>query len=167
MNSRKTAFMGLLLSFALILSYVESLIPFAFGIPGMKLGLPNLAVVMALYLFSPIAALLLNCLRIMLAGFLFGNLFSILYALAGGLVSFFAMCCVKALKARPLITSIVGGICHNLGQILAAIFIVKTIQIAWYFPPLAISGAVTGALIGILTERVMPYFKRVLVETQT
>ncbi len=159
--------MGLLLSFALILSYVESLIPFAFGIPGMKLGLPNLAVVISMYLFSPAAALLLNCLRILIAGFLFGNMFSIMYSLAGGFVSFLAMYLVKLLGGKILISSTVGGICHNLGQIIAAIVIVQSFQIAWYFPLLAISGLITGGLIGILGERVLPYFKRVLTETES
>ena len=88
-DKRKTAYMGLLLSFALILSYVESLIPFFAGIPGMKLGLANLAVLLALYLFGGREALLLNFLRILLASLLFGNMSIFFYSMAGGMFSFF------------------------------------------------------------------------------
>ena len=85
---KKTAYMGLFLSLALICSYIESLIPFYFGIPGVKLGLTNIVVILALYQMGCKYALTISMLRIVLAGLLFGNLFSILYSLAGGLLSF-------------------------------------------------------------------------------
>src|SRR5574344_1934599 len=90
-KTQKIAYTGVLTAFALILSYIESLIPFYFGVPGMKLGLANMAVVLCLELFGPADAFLLNMIRILLAGFLFGNMYSILYSLAGGLLSFAVM----------------------------------------------------------------------------
>ena len=95
---RRTAYLGVFLAFALILSYIESLIPFYFGIPGMKLGLANLMVVLLLYLAGAKEAAVVSVLRIVLSGFLFGNMFSILYSLAGGLLSFIAMWMVKKSK---------------------------------------------------------------------
>ena len=94
-NGKKTAYLGVLLSFALILSYVESLIPFSIGIPGVKLGLANLAVVLVLYWYGWKEAILLNVMRVTLAGFLFGNLFMVTYSLAGAVCSFAAMCALR------------------------------------------------------------------------
>lgn len=91
----KTAYMGLFLSFALILSYVESLIPFYFGVPGVKLGLANLAVLLVLYRYGWKEALALNLARVFLSGFLFGNLFMVIYSLAGAAGSFLVMCFLK------------------------------------------------------------------------
>ena len=108
---RHPAFLGMVLAFALILGYIESLIPFSFGIPGIKLGLANLAVLITLYRSGAKEAILVDLLRIVLSGFLFGNLYSILYSLAGGMLSFAAM--VFARKTRRLSiygVSITGGI---------------------------------------------------------
>ena len=108
---RHPAFLGMVLAFALILGYIESLIPFSFGIPGIKLGLANLAVLITLYRSGVKEAILVDLLRIVLSGFLFGNLYSILYSLAGGMLSFAAM--VFARKTRRLSiygVSITGGI---------------------------------------------------------
>ena len=90
-DKKKTAYLGVYLALALICSYVESLIPFYFGIPGVKLGLTNIVVVLMLYCVGTKEALAVSALRIVLAGFLFGNMFSILYSLAGGLLSFLAV----------------------------------------------------------------------------
>lgn len=149
--------MGLLLAVALILSYVESLIPFFFWIPGMKLGLANLAVVLTLYLYDWREALLINFCRIIIAGFLFGNLYMILYSLAGGTASFLIMlimrhCGYFSIKG----VSIGGGVAHNIGQLLVACLVVETTGIIYYLPILMIAGLVTGLLIGILAGLVMP-----------
>ena len=93
--NKKTAYLGLFLALALICSYIESLIPFYFGIPGVKLGLTNIVVVMMLYCIGAKEALLVSLLRIVLAGFMFGNMFSILYSLAGGILSFLIMYLLK------------------------------------------------------------------------
>ena len=91
----KVAYLGVFLALALICSYVESLIPFYFGIPGVKLGLTNIVVVLMLYCVGTKEAFAISMLRIVLAGFLFGNLFSILYSLAGGMFSFLVMYLLK------------------------------------------------------------------------
>ena len=125
----------MVLAFALILGYIESLIPFSFGIPGIKLGLANLAVLITLYRSGVKEAILVDLLRIVLSGFLFGNLYSILYSLAGGMLSFAAM--VFARKTRRLSiygVSITGGIFHNIGQIGVAAFVVETKGLYYYMP---------------------------------
>lgn len=155
---KKTAYMGLLLSFALILSYVESLIPLFFGVPGMKLGLANLAVLLALYLFGGKEALLLNVLRILLSSVLFGNMSMFFYSAAGGLFSFFVMLLMKKMKKFSMIgVSMSGGVFHNIGQVLVAFAVVRTEGIFYYVPALLVMGVVTGGLNGIIAAQTYPY----------
>ena len=152
---KKVGYLGVYLALALILSYVESLIPFYFGVPGMKLGLTNCIVVLMLYLTGPGDAFLVSVLRIILAGFMFGNAFSILYSLAGGLVSFFIMYLFKQMHCFHMITiSILGGISHNLGQILVACFVISNFNLLFYFPFLLVGGMMTGACIGVISRRI-------------
>lgn len=151
----KVAYMGVFLALALILSYVESLIPFYFGIPGVKLGLANLIVVIMLYAVGAKEAFAISMLRILLSGFLFGNLFSILYSFAGGILSFLVMWLVKRTgKFHVMSVSICGGITHNIGQILVASVIVETYSIFYYIPVLLIAGLITGMLIGVIAGEV-------------
>ncbi len=151
----KVAYMGVFLALALILSYVESLIPFYFGIPGVKLGLANLIVVIMLYAVGAKEAFAISMLRILLSGFLFGNLFSILYSFAGGILSFLVMWLVKRTgKFHVMSVSICGGITHNIGQILIASVIVETYSIFYYIPVLLIAGLITGMLIGVIAGEV-------------
>lgn len=115
---KRTAYLGLFLALALVCSYAESLIPFHFGIPGVKLGLTNIVIILALYYMGAKDALTISFLRILLAGFLFGNMFSILYSLAGGAASFAAMALLKKTKKFRVITvSAAGGMMHNFGQV--------------------------------------------------
>ena len=154
---KKVPAWGILTALALILSFIESLIPFYFGIPGMKLGLCNVIVVVLLYLASPGEALVVNVLRILLAGFLFGNVFSILYSLGGAMVSFLCMWAVcRSGKFTITTVSIVGGLTHNIGQLIVASIILDSINIFWYAPALMLAGSVTGALIGVLATELIP-----------
>ncbi len=199
---RKTVTLGFFLALALILAYVESLIPFSFGIPGIKLGLPNLIVVMLLYSndttqINPSMtvqntqtgqdmtaadhqtgrgafvrgnktvnscirdALLVNGLRIVLSGFLFSNLYTILYALAGAVCSFAAMLLGRRLGCFSVIgVSVLGGVFHNIGQIIVAMLVVETVYVGYYIPFLIISGTVTGAVLGVAALELMPYLRR-------
>lgn len=153
----RAANLGLLLGVALILSYVESLIPFAFGIPGMKLGLPNAAILIVLYLYGWQQALIINVLRIVVSGFLFGSMFGILFSLAGAIISFFVMCIFKKADFFSIKgVSICGGVSHNIGQMLVAVYVVKTSGILYYLPVLMIGGLITGILIGIISENIIP-----------
>ena len=148
---KKTAYMGLLCAAAIILGYVESLFPVFAGVPGMKIGLPNLAVVMVLYLYTWKEALAVSFVRILVIGFLFGNAFSIAFSLAGGI---FSLLCMEAVRRFLQLSctgvSMIGGVSHNLGQILVAMFVVENIRVGYYFSILAVTGLVTGILIGIL-----------------
>ena len=141
---------------ALILSYVELLIPINFGIPGMKLGLANLLVVILLYKGCPRDALLLSVIRILLSGLIFGNMFSIFYSLGGGLLSLAVMVFLKKTGQFTVAgISIGGGASHNVGQLLVAMFVVQTYQVGYYLPVLLIAGVITGAVIGILSAEVL------------
>lgn len=150
---KKVAYMGLFLALALILSFVESLIPIPIGIPGVKLGLANLAVVMALYCIGPWEAFGISVLRIVLSGFMFGSAFGILYSLAGGLLSFLVMWLLQRfLKLHCMSVSTAGGISHNIGQLAVAALVVENYSILYYIPVLLAAGAVTGFLIGIIAQ---------------
>ena len=152
----KVAVFGVFTSLALILSYVELLIPINFGIPGMKLGLANLLVVILLYKGCPRDALLLSVIRILLSGLIFGNMFSIYYSLGGGLLSLAVMVFLKKTGQFTVAgISIGGGASHNVGQLLVAMFVVQTYQVGYYLPVLLIAGVITGAVIGILSAEVL------------
>ena len=151
----KVAVFGVFTSLALILSYVELLIPINLGIPGMKLGLANLLVVILLYKCGPRDALLLSVIRILLSGLIFGNMFSIFYSL-GGLLSLAVMVFLKKTGQFTVAgISIGGGASHNVGQLLVAMFVVQTYQVGYYLPVLLIAGVITGAVIGILSAEVL------------
>lgn len=157
---KQTAQLGLFLALALILSYVESLIPFSFGVPGIKLGLPNLIVVLLLYRNGAREALFVNILRIMLSGFMFSNLYAILYALTGAAFSFCAMSAGrKAGCFSPVGVSVLGGVFHNIGQIVVAMVVVETFYVGSLLPALIIAGVLTGAVLGIVAVEVMPYLR--------
>jgi len=160
-HTKKIVKLGLLLAVALILSYIESLIPFGFGIPGIKLGLANLAVLLCLYCIGTKEAITLNVMRILLSGFLFGNMYSIIYSLAGGGLSFLVMWFTKKTNLWSISgISVLGGVSHNIGQIIIAAFVVETAGVFYYIPYLLIAGVLTGLLIGFITKLVIPYFER-------
>ena len=121
----------------------------------MKLGLANLAVVMALYLYGWREALMVNVLRIMLTGLLFGNMFSVLFSLSGALVSFICMLSARKLGLSLYGVSMAGGVSHNAGQLLTAAYVVHTVEIGYYAPFLLAAGLVTGFLIGVLGKEML------------
>ena len=151
MNTKKIARIAILIALAMVLSYVESLIPVFAAVPGMKLGLTNLVVLVALIYMDAGTALLVNVLRIVLVAFTFGNLFALLYSLAGGILSFVVMFILyKTGKFGAVGISAAGGVAHNAGQIIVAAFVLETSYIWGYMPILAISGIAAGVIIGIL-----------------
>lgn len=152
----KTAYLGFFAAIAIIFGYVETLIPVFAGIPGIKLGLANLSVLIILKKYGFKDAALVSVVRILVIGFLFGNMFSILYSLAGATLSLSVM--VLLLKKTELTTvgiSVFGGVTHNIGQLVIAALVVENTAVFYYTPPLLISGVVTGFLIGILTQEVL------------
>ena len=158
---RKTAYLGLFAAVAIIFGYVESLVPVFTGIPGIKLGLANLAVLFILDRYSFKEAALVSVVRILVIGFMFGNLASIMYSLAGGLLSLAVMLILKKTdKLTILAVSVLGGICHNIGQLIVAILVVENLKLIFYVPVLLISGFVTGLLIGIVSRVILPAVRR-------
>lgn len=152
----KAAYLGVFTALALIFSYIETLIPFQIGIPGVKLGLANLIIVIAFYKMRVRDALALSVVRILLAGFLFANLFSIIYSLAGGVLSLAVMAFLKKRGTFSVIgVSVAGGVFHNIGQLLVAMFVVETFSVAYYVPVLLVAGVITGCLIGIVSNEML------------
>ena len=155
MKSR-VAYFGVFTALALIFSYVETLIPVNLGIPGVKLGLANLIIVVALYKMRLSEAYLLSVVRVLLAGFIFGNYFSIIYSLAGGLLSLTVMALLKKWGGFSLQgISIAGGVFHNIGQLIVAAVVVETFSVTYYFPVLLVAGLLTGLVIGIVAEMML------------
>lgn len=151
---KKTAYFGIFIALALIFSYVESFI--SIGIPGIKLGLANVVIVLVLYTIGPVDAIIISVIRILLVGFLFGNAFSIIYSLAGGLLSFLVMYLIKKTgKLKCISVSMIGGVTHNIGQIVVAAIIVNNYYVMYYVPVLLIAGVITGLFIGIVTQEVI------------
>lgn len=149
------------MALAFTFSYLESLIPFNFGIPGVKLGLANLVVVTALYTMKPAQAFSIAVIRIFLASLTFGNVYSLAYSLCGGILSFLVMLPAKKTKLSVIGVSVLGGIFHNLGQITVAAFVMETIRIAYYFPVLLIAGLMTGLLIGIVARLIISRIEKI------
>lgn len=155
-NTQKIALRGLLVAVAMVLSWVETQIPAFFAVPGIKLGLTNLVVLAALYCLSERDAVLINLLRILLIGITFGNMFSLLYSIAGGLLSGLTMILMKRLgKFDITAVSVAGGIMHNVGQIMVAMVVLETKSLLYYLPVLWISGIVAGLVIGLLSKEVV------------
>lgn len=161
--SKKVAMAGMFVALAMIFSYVEVLIPISLGIPGMKLGLANLVVVVTLYTMGAPMAFAVSMIRIMLVSMTFGSLSAMLYSMAGGILSFLGMALLKKIPAFSIVgVSISGGVLHNVGQILVAIAVVENINLIAYLPPLLIAGTVTGMLIGAVSSQVIPRVKPML-----
>ncbi len=139
-------------AFAILAAYVETFIP-TIGIPGAKLGLANIAVVLALYILDAESAIIVNVVRIVIVGLLFGSLISISFALAGAFLSLTVMIVLKKFFNFSIITvSIFGGFFHNIGQIIVAKILVGSYSILYYLPVLLIIGIVTGLIIGLLAR---------------
>ena len=154
-RTRKTAVLGLFIALSLIFSYIESVIPVPLIVPGAKLGLPNTLILLVLYSYGAREAMLVNGARIVLSGFMFGNMFSIIYSLAGAIISFIVMFLVKRVRLFPMkAVSILGGVFHNVGQIFVAVFLVSGISVMTYLPVLLVAGVVTGLCNGILAEMI-------------
>lgn len=160
MKASKVAQYGLLTALALVLSWLESLLP-PLGVPGVKLGLPNLAIVFALYRLGLGDACVISLVRIVLVTLLFGNGAALAYSVAGAALSLALMGLLKRTgRFSSVGVSVAGGVAHNAGQILVAMALLETSRLAWYLPVLWVSGTVAGVLIGVvsgvLVKRVPP-----------
>ena len=151
-TTKYISLIGLLSAFAIIISYIESLIPIDIGIPGVKLGLANIVIVLSIYLLDAKSAIIINIIRIIIIGAFFGNVFSIIFSITGALFSFIVMIILKRIKNGSIMgVSVCGGVSHNLSQLVVASFIVNTYNINYYLPFMIIGGIITGILIGTLS----------------
>ena len=157
----KVALYGILVSLAFIFSYIEALIPLPFGpFPGMKLGLANIVVVVVLYTVGAGGAFAVSMVRVILVGFTFGNLNSMLYSLAGGLLSWLVMVLLKKTDRFGVAgVSVAGGVCHNIGQMLVATVMLGR-ALGYYYPFLSLIGAITGVVIGIVAGLIVDRLKK-------
>lgn len=161
----RVAYFGVFTALALMFSYIETMIPIQFGVPGIKLGFANIMIVIMLYKSSAKEALLLSIVRIMLSGFLFGNLSSILYSIAGGVLSLGIMTLLKKQGGFSVIgVSVAGGVSHNAGQLIVAMLVVETYQVGYYFPVLLVAGVLTGLGIGVVSQEVLKRIRNICFE---
>ena len=161
----RVAYFGVFTALALMFSYIETMIPIQFGGPGIKLGFANIMIVIMLYKGSAKEALLLSIVRIMLSGFLFGNLSSILYSIAGGVLSLGIMTLLKKQGGFSVIgVSVAGGVSHNVGQLIVAMMVVETYQVGYYFPVLLVAGVLTGLGIGVVSQEILKRIRNICFE---
>lgn len=148
---KDTAFLGLCVTLALGLAYVEVLMPpLLAAVPGIKMGLPNIVLIFLLYRRGVAAAATVSLLRMVLVTLLFGNWMAFLYSLAGGALSMAVMVLLKRLNFLSVAgVSVAGGVTHNVGQILMAMWLMNTAELGYYLIVLAVTGTVAGLFIGL------------------
>jgi len=162
-STKNIGITSLFLALALVLSYIETLLPVFIPIPGLKIGLPNLVIIIILYLYDLKTVSLINVMRIFIAGFMFGSAFSIVYSLAGAFLSMIIMALMKKTRKFSIVTvSSAGGIFHNLGQIIMAAIVMENYYIFTYFPVLFIGGLITGIVIGIIARELLPRLRKII-----
>ena len=163
LRTKKLALSAILAALAMILSYVEAMVPMPVPIPGIKLGLANLVILLAIYRLGFKYALAINCIRIFVTGLLFTGVFGILYSLAGGLLSLLVMYLLYRTGIFSMVgVSMAGGVAHNLGQLLTACLIMSNIRLMSYFAVLLFAGMGSGILMGIVSWLVcqrLPHLK--------
>ena len=149
MKTKKLTLMALLTAAAMILSYVESLLP-SVGIPGVKLGLANIAVIFTLYRLGWKEAFAVSLVRVGMAALLFGSVGALIYSFAGAVLSLAVMALLRRTKVFSSVgVSVAGGVAHNVGQILMAMWVLETETLLYYLPVLALSGVAGGIVIGL------------------
>lgn len=162
-STKKIALCGVLTALAMIFSYIESVIPVPIPVPGIKLGVANIAVITILYVLGVKEAIVINLLRIVLTSLLFGNVNSFLFSISGAVLSLTIMIIMKKLDFFSCIgVSVCGGVMHNIGQIIAAVFIMGSEAIVFYLPVLIVSGVFTGVVIGVVSGIVAKHVRKVV-----
>lgn len=146
-----------LLALSLLFGYVESILPINIGDVGIKVGLSNLVTILALKLFDVKKAILINVLRLIILGILFGNFVRFILSVSGFIVSFVVMTLLLKFGFNTVFSSIFGGVFHNIGQFMALIFIIKNTKVICLLPAYIIIGILTGLLVGILSDIVLKY----------
>ena len=149
-KTKKVALLGILTSVALVLSYIEAILPPIWSaVPGIKMGFPNIVIIFILYRFGVKEASVVSFIRIFIVALLFGNVMTLAYSCAGAFLSIVLMAVFKKINAFSVVgISIIGGVAHNAGQIIVAVFLFDTVQIGYYMAVLAVTGTVAGVFIG-------------------
>ncbi len=161
MGEKNVAYYGLFAALAILMGYVELLIPLPLLVPGMKLGLANVIIVIVFYFMDTRAAFFISLVRVLLSGLLFAGFAGLLYSLAGAVFSFCIMALLKRTEQFSIIgVSIAGGVFHNIGQILVAAMVVENIRMMYYVPFLLFFGVSTGAVNGIMAKISLGYLNR-------
>ena len=162
MKTKKVAMLGLTIALAMIMSYIEALVPLSFAVPGIKMGLANIVIIFVLYKIGTKEAVLVSLIRVILVSLLFSNAMAMAYSIAGAVLSLGVMWILKKSDKFSVVgVSVAGGIMHNVGQIIMAIILLGTEQIALYLPVLIVTGTATGIVIGIVAGIVINRFKNV------
>ncbi len=162
MDSKKIPYYGLFAALAILMGYVEMMIPVPVPIPGVKLGLANVIIIIMMYFMDTKSAFFVSLIRVLLSGLLFAGFAGLLYSLAGATCSFAVMALLKKTKICSIVgVSVAGGVFHNVGQIIVAALVVENVKMAYYLPFLLVSGVVTGMLIGIVAKTALGYLKRI------
>ncbi|MDE6025000.1 MAG: Gx transporter family protein [Lachnospiraceae bacterium] len=150
-GNRLTAMCGVFIALALVLSYLESLIPVFAAVPGVKLGVANIVTMVALYKLGTKPAIIVSVGRIVLAAILFGNISTMIYSFAGAAFSILMMIILKKTKIFSVVgVSVAGAIAHNIGQLAVAAIMLENLNIMYYFPVLLITGVVSGIAVGLI-----------------
>lgn len=162
-RTKKVAYLGLMAAVALILSYVEALFPPIYAaVPGIKVGLPNIVIIFMLYRFGLKEAAAVSLVRLAAVALLFGSVMTLAYSLAGAVLSLTLMALCKRFNIFTTVgVSVVGGVSHNLGQIIVAMIVMETAQIGYYMVILAITGTLAGVFIGLAGSLLLKYVKNV------
>lgn len=163
MKTRRLVFSSVLISIALCLYIIEMYIQLPFTFPGAKIGLANIVTVISLYILTPYETFLIVIIRVVLGSIFSGNLSSFLFSVSGAILSFIMMLTLLKISKNisPVGISMVGGIFHNVGQVLVAMFILNNINIFWYLPFLLVTGLVTGIFIGYAANFSIEHLRRI------
>lgn len=156
---KRITILALLLAVSVVLGYVESLIPYDFGVPGIKLGLANVVSLLIIYTYKSRDAFLVGILRVLIIGFLFGNLSMIIYSLSGLIFSIIMMIFFKKVRIFGIIgVSVIGAVFHNIGQLIVAYFVVRSVGVLAYIPVLLIAAVIAGVFTGVAASSVLKFF---------
>lgn len=151
-RSRNISICAVLASVGIIVSYIETFIVIPVRVPGLRLGLANIATVIGLYLLGPFYALMISMIRVILSAILFGSATSFIYSISGAMISLIAMTVIKHYSFSIFSVSATGAVFHNIAQIIAACFLVSNSYVLMYLPPLMLAGVISGLLIGYLSD---------------
>lgn len=158
---KKIVIIAIFITLALVLSYVDSLIPFAIMVPGIKIGLANIVIILSLYMIGEKETILISTIRVILSSLLFGTMLTFAYSMTGAILSLIIMIILKQKTTLAMMTiSIIGAVSHNIGQIIMAVIIMSTKEIIYYLPILMIIGVVSGTIIGILSSLLIQFTKK-------